>query len=218
MRLVDSFVIPAKSARAFSVRAGQHVRIVQVEGPQVCDFDAFGQEDPREVFSALGTAIRQRAHLSVGDVLYSVPPFERVMFTIVEDTVGLSPSAAGARHHDLFFGRCSSKGQRARYGRDTPGCQENLAGAIAAFGLDPSYVHDPFNIFMRTRVDADDRLVHEPPATKPGDYMELRAEIDVIIAISACPGMSSGGTHRPLGIEIREPDRNDSPQRTSERP
>ena len=67
-------------------------------------------------------------------------------------------------------------------------------------------MHDPFNIFMRTRVAEDDRLVHEPPATQPGDYMELHAAIDTIVAISACPGMSSGGGHRPLGIEIRQPE------------
>ena len=206
MTPVESFVIPAKSARAFVVRAGQLLRVVQVEGPQVCDFDALGLEHPRETFFALGTALRHHAHLTVGDQLWSVPPWERPMFTIVADTVGPQPSAAGARHHDLLFSRCTSKGQSARYGRETPGCQENLAGALAAFDLDASYVHDPFNIFMRTRVDADDRLVHEPPATCPGDYLELRAEIDTIVAISACPGMSSGGQHRPLGIEIRTPD------------
>ncbi|HEY7064581.1 MAG TPA: urea carboxylase-associated family protein [Chloroflexota bacterium] len=206
MQPVEQFLIPAKGARAFVVRAGQLLRVVQAEGPQVCDFNAFGLENHREIFFTLGTAVRQRAHLTVGDVLYSVPPWERVMFTIVADTVGGEPSPAGARHHDLLFGRCTSQGQRARYGRDTPGCQENLAAAIAAFGMDASYVHDPFNIFMRTRVAEDDRLVHEPPATKPGDYLELRAEIDTIVAISACPGMSSGGQHRPLGIEIRQPD------------
>ena len=81
MPVVEQFVIPAKSARAFVVRAGQRLRIVQAEGPQVCDFIAFGQENPREMFFTLGTAVRQRAHLTVGDVLYSVPPWERVMFT-----------------------------------------------------------------------------------------------------------------------------------------
>ena len=97
MALVDSFVIPAKGARAFSVRAGQLLRVIQAEGPQVCDFDVLGLENHREVFSALITAVRQRAHLTVGDVLYSVPPWERPMLTIVADTVTREPSPAATK-------------------------------------------------------------------------------------------------------------------------
>ncbi len=202
LKQVDAFTIPARTGRAFELRQGQHLRIVELEGPQVCDFDAFNRHDPREWFYSAGTRLRVGVHPGTGDALYSRPPWERAMLTIVDDTVRHQRSARGAIAHDLIFSRCTGKGQRERYGRESPGCQETLAAAIAPFGLDELYVHDPLNLFMKTGITPEGKIFHELPDAKPGDYVELRAEMDCLIAISACPGMSSGGQHYPLGIEI----------------
>jgi uncharacterized protein YcgI (DUF1989 family) len=202
LKLVDTFTIPAKTGKAFQVRQGQHLRVIELEGPQVCDFDAFNFDDPREWFSSAVTRSRGGVHPTTGATLWSRPPWERVILTIVADTVQHQTSPAGARGHDLIFSRCSGKRQRDKYGRDTHGCQENLAAAIEPFGLDELCVHDPLNLFMKTGLTPEGKMFHEPPDAKAGDYVELRAEINCLIAISACPGVSSGGSHRPLGIEI----------------
>ena len=206
MKQVDSFTIPARTGKAFEVRQGQHVRVVELEGPQVCDFDAFNLQDPREWFYSAGTRTRVGVHPRQGDQLYTRPPWERIMFTIVADTVQHQPSASGAQAHDLIFSRCTGKRQLEKYGRETHGCQQSLAAAIAPFGLDELYVHDPLNLFMKTGIRPDGKMFHELPDAKPGDYVELRAEMDTLVAISACPGMSSGGKNYPLGIEICAPD------------
>jgi uncharacterized protein YcgI (DUF1989 family) len=206
MKRVASFTIPAKTGRAFEVRQGQHVRVVELEGPQVCDFDAFNLHDPREWFYSAGTRTRVGVHPRQGHQLYTRPPWERPMFTIVADTVQHQPSPSGAQAHDLIFSRCTGNLQRERYGRETHGCQQNLAAAIAPFGLDELYVHDPLNLFMKTGIRPDGKPFHELPDARPGDYVELRAEMDCLVAISACPGMSSGGQHYPLGIEIYAPE------------
>lgn len=73
-----------------------------------------------------------------------------------------------------------------------PNCQDNLARAVAAFDLTPDYVHDVFNIFMITGIDDQDRLFFLESDAKKGDYIDLYAEIESIVAISSCPGGCSG--------------------------
>jgi uncharacterized protein YcgI (DUF1989 family) len=77
-----------------------------------------------------------------------------------------------------------------------------LRGAIAAFGLPPDAVHDPLNLFMTTAVGAKGRSFYIHPTAKRGDFVELYAELSCLVAISACPGASSGPENRPLGIEV----------------
>ena len=77
-----------------------------------------------------------------------------------------------------------------------------LSTQPAQFGLTPDHVHDAFNIFMTTGLGEDDRFFYLDPDAEKGDYVELLAELDCIVAISACPGASSGPQKRPLGIQI----------------
>jgi uncharacterized protein YcgI (DUF1989 family) len=205
MRLVDELTIERGAGRAFPLLAGQHVRVLTPDGPQVADFDAFNLHQPRERLCSSRTRTTWGAHLSNGHTLYSSPPAERIMLTIVADTVRPRPSARGAVSHDVLYGRCSRQ-LHAERGHPLPrGCQEILADAIAAFGLAPEDVHDPFNIFMKTGLDADGRLFYEDPDARAGDYVELRAEIDCLLAISACPGNSSGPVHHRLGVQVYAP-------------
>jgi uncharacterized protein len=201
VRLVERIVVPPRTGRAFTVRQGQHLRIVLPDGPQVVDLDAFNLDDLAERFSS-SESRRQAGHLSVGHQLLSIPPWQRAMLVIVGDTV---PSSPRTRSHDLLYGRCSRRSRIERYSSDTPGCQENLAEAIAAYALTPMDVHDPFNVFMNTGVGPDDQLFFEPPSARAGDYLEMRAELNCLIAVSTCPGASSGPEPHAVHFEIYGP-------------
>ena len=204
--LVDEIEVPRISGRAFIVAAGQILRVICTEGPQVADFNAFNKDDPKEMFWSGRTRLLQRAHLSVGDRLWSTPPRMRPLFTIIADTVSHQPLAHNARSHDLMFCRCNERlYEVVRGAKGAPNCNTNIAEAIAPFGLTPDYVHDAFNIFMTTGLDDQDKFFFVEPDAKKGDYMELYAEIDCLVAISACPGGSSGPETRPIGIRIYQP-------------
>ena len=206
MELLDSFLIPKGDGRAFVVQAGQHLRLTQPEGPQVIDFDAFNLDNPREYLGSSVTRRREKIHITAGNTLWTCPPWEREMMDIVADTVRHTTVPSGAITHDIFSGRCSRASRIVRYGDDSPGCQEILAKAIEPFGLTEDYVHDPFNIFMRTGVHPDGIVFWDPPNdVAPGDYIELVPRMPCIVAISACPGRSSGEGSRPVGVEIYDP-------------
>jgi uncharacterized protein YcgI (DUF1989 family) len=203
MNLIESFLVPKATGAGFVVKQGQLLRLTQPEGAQVIDFDAFSEEDPREALLTSATRRRERDHLTTGNQLWTGGIRERPMFTITADTVDHQPSESGAITHDVAGGRCSQAMRRIRYKSDTPGCQEIMAEAAAKFGLGPERIHDPFNIFMRTGTDGNDKSFWEEPFdVKAGDYIDLLAEMDVIVAASACPGLSSGPGERPFGVEI----------------
>ena len=195
--------IPARTGRAFTVEKGQIVRVACVDGPQVADFNAFGKDDPRERFWSIRTRIIGGSHLTVGHQLWSAPPWTRPMLTIVTDTVVHAPLPNGACSHDLIFTRCDGRHYELVFGKKgVANCQDNLAAAIAEFGLTPYDVHDPFNIFMATGLNDEGRPFYLPSDAKKDDYVEFYAEIGCIIAISACPGGSSGAESRPLQAEV----------------
>jgi uncharacterized protein len=202
VELAERFVVPPRSGRAFEVRAGQRLRFALPEGSQVVDFNAFNLSNPREMFSSSVTRGAEGVHLVEGSRLHSAPPWERTMFIIVANTVQPSMDERGARSHDLLYGPCNRKLRIARYGSDTPGCRENIAAAIATCGLGDEYVHDPFNIFMKTGIDGLGKLFFVDPDAVAGDYLELRAEMDCLVAISTCPGRSSGPVPHPVNVEI----------------
>ena len=204
-RLVElkNFEIPAREGRGFIVETGRILRIACADGPQVADFIVFNADDPRERFWSARTRVIHGGHLAVGHQLWSTPPRTRPMMTIIADTVVHGEHAHGARSHDLLFCRCDARHYEIVHGQmEIPNCQDNLAQAIAPFGLRPEDVHDPFNIFMTTGMNPDGRPFYLPCDAEKGDYVELIAEIDSLVAISACPGGSSGSQSRPLAITI----------------
>jgi uncharacterized protein YcgI (DUF1989 family) len=201
--VVSELIVPRLSGKAFLVEKDHIVRVTCIEGKQVADFNAWNKDDPKEMFWSGRTRLLQRAHLSVGDRLWSTPPRMRPMFTIIADTVPHEPLAGNARSHDLMYCRCNERlYELIRNEKSAPNCNSNIASAIADFGLTPDYVHDAFNIFMTTGLGEDDRFFYLDPDAERGDYLELHAEFDCIVAISACPGASSGPVKRPIGIQI----------------
>ena len=171
--------IPARGGRASALRSGEHIKVINTHGQQVVDTWAFNQADMDEFMSmehsrtALG-----RIMAEVGDSM--VTNRRRRILTVVEDTSG--------GIHDTLLAACD------RYRYELLGCEEyhdnctdNLAAALAEIGLEPPETPSPWNLFMNIPVKPDGGLTFDPPVCKAGDYILLRAEMDCIIAFSACP-------------------------------
>jgi uncharacterized protein YcgI (DUF1989 family) len=171
--------IPARQGKAMTLRRGQHVKVINTHGQQVIDTWAFHSAALTECMSMEHTRTAlSRIMVRVGDSL--VTNQRRPILTLVEDT---SPGI-----HDTLIAACD----RYRYallGCTTyhDNCTDNLAAALAALGLQASETPSPWNLFMNIPVQADGSLTFEPPVCKPGDYVLLRAELDCLVAFSACP-------------------------------
>lgn len=123
----------------------------------------------------------------------------RPMFTIIADTVDRRPQADNALSHDLLYARCSARSWELQTGiRGHANCNTNMSLALDKVGFSSAFVHDAFNVFMTTGMDANHRLFYRDPLAKKGDYVEMFAEIDTMVAISACPAGCNGPTNTGL--------------------
>jgi uncharacterized protein YcgI (DUF1989 family) len=211
-RLRRELTVPREQGLAFEVRRGESFRLIEVDGPQVCDLNAWRLDDPRERLWTARTKQLEASHLTVGNRLWSVNPWVRPLLTIIDDTVERRVTPRGGQIHDVLGTRCDPF-MWAEIGR-RPGhrnCHDNLAEAIAPWGLDPFHVHDPMNVFQVTGIGRDDdRYFIEPTWARQGDYIEFLAEHDLLIGVSACPAGSEeeavGGdterTTKALGVAI----------------
>lgn len=214
--LVDSFEIPIRSGRAWKVAAGHVCRILTVDGPQVGDLNLWNFNNPRERFWAARTRQLQAAHVTTFDRLWSTLPFLRPMATITADTLeGYGVDADGGRVHDTLGTRCDPYVNRMLTGEDFDyHCHSNLTRAVRPFGLTEFDVHDVLNVFQCTGLNTKDQYFMKSCPAKVGDYFELFAEQDLLVALSTCPGgdlsvpMWGEGAHdpvevcRPIGIEV----------------
>ncbi len=172
-------IVPAREGRAIRVTAGEAVRIIDLEGSQVGDLFAFVADDVTEYASAEHTRVAlSRLFPHVGEAFLTNR--RRPILRFEEDR---SPG-----HHDMLCAACDP----TRYA--TLGvvgwhasCEENLRRAMAGLGQAQIEVPQPINLFMHIPVGADGTLGWEPAASAPGDSVTLRAELDVILVLSACP-------------------------------
>ncbi len=176
---ISRITIPARRGKATTLKQGQQVRVINTHGQQVIDTWAFNREDLSECMSMehVRTALG-RILVHVGDTLVTTQ--RRPILRLMEDT---SPGI-----HDTLLAACD----RYRYellGCTTyhDNCTDNLAAALAALQLVPPKTPSPWNLFMNIPVQTDGQLSFEPPVSQPGDYVLLRAEIDCVVAFSACP-------------------------------
>jgi uncharacterized protein YcgI (DUF1989 family) len=215
--LVSELVVPPRDARAFFVPAGHLFRIVSVEGPQVGDLNVWNAHDLSERFFSGKTRALHAAHVSTGDRLWSTLPHLRPLATITHDTLdwyGWDDDGAGV--HDVIGTRCDPYTNLLLKGTEYHHCcHSNLTRALAAErGLSVEeaelHVHDVLNVFMCTgfRRDTHQYFMKASPV-RPGDFLELFAEIDLLCALSACPGGDCGAGHsddvapcHPLKVEI----------------
>ena len=216
--LVERFVVPRRTGRAWPVRAGQIFRIVAVEGAQVADLNVWSLANPRERFWAARTRQLHQAHLSTFDRLWSCLPYLRPLLTITGDSIQYGRDADGGGCHDLLGTRCDPYVHKLLNGEELDlCCHSNLVRAVRPFQLAERDVHDVLNVFQVTGLTAEGRYFVKPSPAKRGDYFECFAEIDVLCAISVCPhgdlsvpvwGPNAGdalATCRPLGVEIWQP-------------
>ena len=204
-RLVEKFVIPIRSGRAWKVPSGHVFRIVTVEGPQVGDLNLWSLHNPRERLWASRTRQLQAAHVTTFDRLWSTLPYLRPIATITSDSLaGYGVDEFGGRIHDLLGTRCDPYVNLMLAGADFDFCcHSNLVRAIAPYGLTELDVHDVLNVFQCTGLNREDRYFMRASPARAGDHLEFFAEIDLLCALSTCPG---GDLSVPLwGPEARDP-------------
>jgi len=195
--VVEQFVMEAATGRAFPVGRGQVIRVRQVGNGQCLDFNAFNLNDCKETFHCGRTRTSHGLNPGKGSHLWSAPPHERPMLTLIEDTV---------EANDVNFPRCSAFLYETRFGfHDHPphsNCQDILAEAIREYGLVPEDVHDSFNGFMRTGVAAGELYIGQQLA-RQGDYLEFLAHFD-ILAVTACCGadLMPTSNYELKGLEV----------------
>lgn len=215
-------IVPPRDARAFRVARGQFFRIVSMEGPQVGDLNLWNADDLSERFFSGKTRALHGTHVGIGDRLWSNMPYLRPMATISRDTLGwYGFDADGAGIHDVIGTRCDPYTNLLLNGTAYDFCcHSNLSRALATeLKADPAavehHVHDVLNVFMCTGFTKDThQYFMKASPVRPGDFIEFFAEIDLLAALSACPGGDCSATHssdaaacHPLKIEIFEPDR-----------
>ena len=175
----DLVTIPARRGKAAFVAAGQTVRVINTHGEQVVDTWAFNRRDLTEFMSMEHSRAGIRRLIPrVGDTLLT--NHRRPILTLTEDTSG--------GIHDTLMAACD----RYRYeGLGVAGrhdnCTDNLAQGLAELGLTPPETPSPLNLFMNIPWTGQGELSFDPPVSTPGSYVSLRAEMDLVIAFSACP-------------------------------
>ncbi|MBL0919063.1 MAG: urea carboxylase-associated family protein [Hydrogenophaga sp.] len=178
-------VIPAGEPCLFEVKAGQTLRLLDLEGNQAIDTLFYNAHAPRERYDAQRTLRRQNeVYLTTGSVLYS--NLGRPLLTIVADTCG---------RHDTLGGACAQESNTVRYALDKRymhSCRDNFLRACLHDGrLDKRDIGANINFFMNVPVTPEGGLTFEDGLSAPGKYVELKAEMDVIVLISNCPQLNN---------------------------
>ena len=220
MSKIDEVIIPPRDARTFKVAAGNFFRITSIDGPQVGDLNLWNGKDIIERFFSGKTRALHATHLTTGDRMWSNLPNLRPMATITQDSLewyGWDEHGGGV--HDVIGTRCDPYTNHLLSGEDYHYCcHSNLTRALAA-ELDISlaqaetHVHDVLNVFMCTGFTRDThQYFMKASPVRPGDYLEFFAEINLLGALSACPGGDCSNSHSddeakcyPLLVEIFKP-------------
>ena len=217
---INEVLVAPRDGACFQVPAGHFFRIVSVDGPQVGDLNLWQADNLRERFFSGKTRQLHASHVSTGDKLWSSLPGLRPLATITEDTLdwyGWDEDGGGV--HDVIGTRCDPYTNYMLKGVDyNHCCHSNLTRALAKH-LDVSveeaepHVHDVLNVFMCTGFTKDThQYFMKASPVRPGDFLEMFAETDLIGALSACPGGDCGSSHSddstacyPLLVEIYQP-------------
>jgi uncharacterized protein len=171
-------VVPAGDRSSLTLAAGHRLRIIDLEGRQAVDFLCYDQHNPENRYNAANTMKFNRSiFIGEGTRLYS--DLGDVLMTVERDTVG---------YHDTIGGCCSSEANYLRYGiKDTPSCRTNFIAELARHGLGPRDLPANVNFFMYVPVREDGSTEIVEGMSLPGDYVDVRAERDVLVVISNCP-------------------------------
>ncbi len=193
---MSNLEIRPRSGVAFTMNKGDLLTVIDPQGEQVADLVAYAQTDMREVISSGRTLdYASRLFLTTGDPLYSNR--SKVMLTIVHDDVG---------RHDFLLTPCSEDTFRIIYGDTHPhqGCFGNLAEALRPFGIEPDNIPVAFNCFMHVAIDGKTGEISvQPPLSRAGEEIRFRAEMDLIIGLTACSALqSNNGSFKPIAYSV----------------
>ena len=199
---ITSEVCPAGEPWMAVVKQGQFFRIIDLEGNQAVDTLFIACDNPDERYSATDTlAINQQLYLEKGSTLYSNRG--RPMAMIYDDNCG---------RHDTLGGACSCESNTVRYAHDTypmHSCRNNFMFALAThpvakqYQLTTRHIGPNINFFMNVPVSADGHLTFADGISAPGKYVEIQAQMDLIVLISNCPQLNNPcNAYNPTAIQL----------------
>ena len=186
-KIINEFVIPKCTGKAFRVNKGQAFRVMEYAGKQVAGLIFLNAHNYKEQFMAEFSGglnyfhpSRTGSHYRLGK-LYSKVPYENVMLTVTDNKIG-----------DHFLGpHCTRTMMDIWKAPGHRSCSDNFADALREFGLGLEDIYSPsvFNAFANVHIDpkGDGSIRIDPPRTEKDDYIEFLAEMDVLVAVSACP-------------------------------
>jgi uncharacterized protein YcgI (DUF1989 family) len=187
--------IAAGSGAGLRLARGQRLRIIDPNGGQTGDLVAFSADGGERLSNGRTFDYGGKVYLSTGDVLWS--DRSNRMLTIVSDDVG---------RHDFLYASCSLEMYRLQYGVTGyhANCHDNLCAALEGLGVRARPLPTAFNFFMAVDISPDGKLSFLPPRSKGGDSIVVRAEMDLVVAVSACPTATcnGGAPPRPLACEL----------------
>jgi urea carboxylase-associated protein 1 len=204
MSVISDVVVPARAPYSAFLKAGQVMRIIDLESQQAVDALFYNAADFSERYSAQDTLAAAAAaggkyYLGVGSVLRSNEG--RPMVTVVGDTCGF---------HDTNAGACSCESNTVRFGHETRfmhACRENFLVELGKYGMGKRDLVSNVNFFMNVPIRPNGELTVDDGVSEPGGYVELRAEMDVLVLISNCPQVNNpcnGFNPTPIQIIISE--------------
>ena len=196
MAPVETIHLAPQTGCGLLLGRGDTLRVIAPTGEQVADVTAFAADDPREWLSS-GRTIDYGGtiYVGIGSVLYSNR--STPLLTITDDTAG---------RHDVLLSPCSAEMFHRLYGVEGhhPSCFENLAVNLEPLGIPPDAIPTTLNLFMVVTPDpVSGRIDITPPSSRPGDHVDLLAEIDLIVGVTACSAeLTNNGTLKPIDLEI----------------
>ena len=184
LTVIDEFIIPKRKGKAFTVKKGNAMRVIEIDGGQVADIRFLNADNYKEQFAAVFSMFINakegvdRAYYRL-ERLYSKVPWQRVMLTVIEDTV--------QRHTQ--GGHCCRKSFEVIGKEGHWSCEDNFREVLEPYGialedLDSAGV---FNAFMPRPIDSDGNATWTKSPANDGDYITFQAEMDVLVAFSNCP-------------------------------
>ena len=215
LKVIEDVVVPRCTGKTMRVTKGQVFRVIEHEGKQVCDLTFLNAQNYKEHFAAEFSAVLNSLQ-GIGGYyrltkLYSKPPYENVMATVIDDKVG-NGSRGGERAGHFMLCHCSKR--LVEHLGAPPGartCSDNFADAFREIGLEQTDTYDEsiFNVWMQSWLGEDGSVNFAPPLAEIGDHIDFRADMDLMAVFSVCPDESSPCNDfkaKSLRFQILEPE------------
>lgn len=191
------YTIEKQSGKAFYLKEGEILTVIDPEGMQVSDMVLFNSNDLNEKLSS-GKSLdfEESILLSIGNFLWSNR--SNKMMEIIEDTNG---------RNDFLLAPCSKETFEImyNYSGEHPSCLNNLSKNLEPMGIKQDDIPTAFNIFMNVQFDEKGKISVLPPTSKAGDYIKFRAQMDLLVCLTACSAEdSNGGSFKPIQYFITE--------------